>query len=98
MFAKILKMNYKNGLLIVGVVSILLSFVFQYNKDKKGYFLIALQAFVDESTQLNEIADQHKLNKKSLQELQQQLLSTRIKYKKVEFLIEFYYPSFRGTP
>ena len=64
------------------------------NLPKENRFLSDLNTLVQQAKKLNETADAFKFNKTSIEELKKELAKTRIQYKQIEFLIEFYYPSF----
>lgn len=87
-------MTYKNSLLVFTTIIILLSFVYTVNTTKEDRFLSDLQTLVFQAEKLNKAADAYKFNTYSLESLRRDIAETRLQYKEIEFLIDYYYPSF----
>lgn len=64
------------------------------NNHYKNHFLEDLNQFYSQTKNLRLTAESYKADEISLDSLQQQVLRTRLSFKKVEFLMEYYYPSY----
>lgn len=79
--------------ILAGVLTLQFSYPSTNNKTD-AWVKSASEDLKAETHKLYLLADQFKLGKISAEELQQQLSATRLSYKKLEFLLEYYFPGY----
>ncbi|MFT4754881.1 MAG: cytochrome c peroxidase, partial [Salibacteraceae bacterium] len=86
------RIKYLSLFLIMG--ALFLTSLIIPNNDFENQLLADLNRFHQQTKNFKLAAQDYKKNTISIDSLQNQVLRTRLSYKKVEFVAEYYYPSF----